>query len=174
MLFRSGEVYSIIDFQHARTAQRRAFVRTKVKNLRTGAVFEKTFAAGETFEEPDFEEKKMQYLYQADSEYYFMDTRSFEQSSILEERLGSAHWFLLEGEEYRILFLEGSPFNVDLPASVALKVVSVGPGHRGDSVVNIMKEAVLETGLSLKVPIFIKEGDRIKVDTRTNKYLERA
>jgi len=169
-----GEIYSIVNFQHARTAQRRAFMRTRFKNLRTGAVREETFAAGETFEEPDFEEKKMQYLYQSDGQYYFMDTRSFEQIGISEKRLGDAHRFLQDGGEYKILFFEGNPFNVELPASVVLKVTSVGPGHRGDSVTNLMKDAVLETGLVVKVPLFIKEGGKIKVDTRTSKYLERA
>ena len=169
-----GEIYSIINFQHARTAQRRAFVRTRLKNLKTGAVLEKTFAAGETFKEPDFEEKKMQYLYQNDGEYYFMDTGSFEQIGIPEKRLGGAHWFLREGGEYKILFIESAPFNVELPAAVVLKVTSVGPGHRGDSVTNLLKEAVLETGLVVKVPLFIKEGGRVKVDTRTNEYLERG
>ena len=163
-----------MDFQHARTAQRRAFVRTRLKNLMTGAVREETFAAGETFEKPDFEEKKMQYLYQNDGEYYFMDTNDFEQISILEEKLGGARRFLQEEGEYKILFFEGNPFSVDLPASVVLKVTSVGPGQKGDAVTNIMKEAVLETGMILKVPVFIKEGDHVKIDTRTNEYLERA
>jgi elongation factor P len=169
-----GEIYYILSFQHARTAQRRAFVRTRLKNLRTGAVLEKTFPAGEVFEEPDFEEKTMQYLYQAESEYHFMDAKSFEQIGIAEDKLSGAHWFLQEGTEYKILFFEGNPLNVELPASVALKVISVGPGQRGDSVTNIMKEAVLETGLRLKVPVFIKEGERIKVDTRTTEYIERV
>lgn len=163
-----------MDFQHARTAQRRAFVRTKLKNMRSGAVLEKTFAAGEVFEEPDFEERNMQYLYQSGSEYYFMDTKNFEQISISEENLGGAHRFLKEGGEYTILFFEGNPINVELPASVVLKIVSVGPGERGDSVTNIMKEAVVETGLKLKVPLFIKEGETIKVDTRTGEYIERV
>lgn len=168
------EVYYIMEFQHARTAQRRAFVRTRLKNIKTGAVQEKTFSAGEMFEEPDFEEKKMQFLYETNSEYYFMDTKSFEQINIAEEKLGGACWFLREGEEYSMLFFEGNPINVELPTSIVLKVTSVGPGERGDSVTNIMKEAVLETGLKLKVPLFIKEGDSVKVDTRTNEYIERV
>ena len=169
-----GEVWSIVEFQHARTAQRRAFVRTKLKNVKTGAVQEKTFSAGENFEEPDFEEKKMQYTYASGPEYYFMDSKTFEQIAIPEDKLGDMKWYLREGQEYRLQFFEGHPINVDLPVAVVLKVVAVGPGQKRDAVTNVMKEATLETGLTLKVPLFIKEGDHIKVDTRTNEYLERV
>ncbi|KPL02290.1 MAG: elongation factor P, partial [candidate division Zixibacteria bacterium SM1_73] len=113
-----GEIYYIVDFQHARTAQRRAFVRTKLKNIKTGAVLEKTFSAGETFEEPDFEEKSMQYLYSAEKEYYFMDTKTYEQISLTEDQLGDYKWYLKENAEYKVMFFEGQPLSVDLSASV--------------------------------------------------------
>jgi len=169
-----GELYYIIDFQHARTAQRRAFVRTKLKNIKSGAILEKTFAAGETFEELDFQEKWMQYLYSSGNEFHFMDSKTFEQIILNEEQLGDYRWYLKESEKYQILFFEGKPMSLDLPTSVILKVTTTEPAIKGDSVTNITKNATLETGLVVKVPLFIKEGDRLKIDTRTGEYLERA
>jgi elongation factor P len=169
-----GDIYYVVDFQHARTAQRRAFVRTKLKNIKTGAVLEKTFAAGETFEEPDFEEKKMQYLYSADKEYHFMDSKTYEQTILTEDQLGDYKWYLKENAEYKVMFFEGQPVNVDLPASVVLKIVSTEPAVKGDSVTNITKGATLESGLVVKVPLFVNEGESVKIDTRTNEYIERA
>jgi len=169
-----GDIYYIVDFQHARTAQRRAFVRTKLKNIKTGAVLERTFAAGETFEEPDFEEKTMQYLYSAEKEYYFMDTKTYEQINLTEDKLGDYRWHLKENSEYKVMFFEGQPVSLDLPASVVLKIVSTEPAIKGDSVTNITKNATLETGLVVKVPLFVNEGEHVKIDTRTNEYMERA
>ena len=169
-----GELYYIIDFQHARTAQRRAFVRTKLKNIKTGAVLERTFSAGETFEEPDFQEKWMQYLYFSGAEFNFMDSKTYEQIVLNEEQLGDYRWYLKENEVYQILFFEGKPVSLDIPTSVILQVTTTEPAIKGDSVTNITKNATLETGLVVKVPMFIKEGDKIKVDTRTGEYLERA
>jgi elongation factor P len=169
-----GDIYYIVDFQHARTAQRRAFVRTKLKNIKTGAVLERTFAAGETFEEPDFEEKTMQYLYSAEKEYYFMDTKTYEQISLTEDKLGDYRWYLKENSEYKVMFFEGQPVSLDLPASVVLKIVSTEPAIKGDSVTNITKNATLETGLVVKVPLFVNEGEHVKIDTRTSEYIERA
>lgn len=169
-----GEPYIIVDFQHARTAQRRAFVRTKLKNLKSGAVLEKTFSAGETFEEPDFEQKLMQFLYSSEKEYIFMDSKTYEQITFTEELLGDSRWYLKENDEYKILFFEGNPLDVDLPTSVVLRIQSTEPAIKGDSVTNITKNATLETGLQVKVPLFVKEGELIKVDTRTGEYIERA
>jgi elongation factor P len=169
-----GEIYYIIDFQHGRTAQRRAQVRTKLKSIRTGAVLERTFAAGETFEEPDYEDKTMQFLYSAGNEYHFMDSKTYDQISLNEEQLGDYQWYLKENSEYRVMFFEGQPINVDLPASVVLKITSTEPGIKGDSVTNLTKNATLETGLVVKVPLFINEGEYVKIDTRTNQYIERV
>lgn len=169
-----GEPYIIVDFQHARTAQRRAFVRTKLKNLKSGAVLEKTFSAGETFEEPDFEQRLMQFLYSSEEEYVFMDSKTYEQITFTEELLGDSRWYLKENDEYKILFFEGNPLDVDLPTSVVLRIQSTEPAIKGDSVTNITKNAILETGLNVKVPLFVREGELIKVDTRTGEYLERA
>ncbi|MCJ7507918.1 MAG: elongation factor P, partial [candidate division Zixibacteria bacterium] len=163
-----------VDFQHARTAQRRAFVRTKLKNIRTGAVLEKTFSAGENFEEPDFEEKLMQYLYSNQGEYTFMDTKTYDQVTLKDEQLGDYKSYVKENKEYKMLFFEGAAVSIDLPTSVVLKVASTEPAIKGDSVTNITKNATLETGLVVKVPLFVKEGDSVKVDTRTGEYIERA
>jgi elongation factor P len=169
-----GEIYYIVDFQHGRTAQRRAQVRTKLKNIRTGAVLERTFSAGETFEEPDFEEKTMQFLYSSGDEYNFMDSKTYDQISMTEEQLGEYKWYLKENSEYKVMFFEGKPVNVDIPASVVLQITSTEPGIKGDSVTNITKSATLETGLEVKVPLFINQGEYIRIDTRTNEYIERV
>ena len=169
-----GGLYTVVDFQHARTAQRRANVWMKLKNLKTGAVLEKTVSAGETFEEPDFEEKSLQYLYNDGTDYYFMDGKSFEQLHILAETLEDTRQYLVENSEYRVLFFEQNPISLDLPTSIILKVMSCEPAVKGDTVTNITKAAILESGLEVKVPLFIKEGDQIKVDTRTGEYLERV
>jgi len=169
-----NDPYYIVDFQHARTAQRRANVWTKLKNIKTGAVIERTFSAGEQFEQPDFQDKMMQYMYSAGDEYHFMDSHNYEQIALSEEQLGDYKWYLVLGREYKLLFFEGNPVNLDIPASVILQVVSSGPGVKGDTVTNITKDATLETGLPVKVPLFIKEGDLVKVDTRTGEYIERV
>jgi len=169
-----GEPYYIIDFQHARTAQRRAFVRTKLKHIKTGAVLEKTFSAGENFEEPDFEEKTMQYLYSDQDEYVFMDIRSYDQVVLKKEQVGEYKWYLKENAEYKVLFFEGNAVSMDLPTSVVLRVASTEPAIKGDSVTNITKNATLDTGLTVRVPLFVKEGESVKVDTRTGEYIERA
>lgn len=169
-----GEIYIIVDFQHARTAQRRAFVRTKMKNLKTGAVLERTFSAGENFEQPDFEEKVMQFLYSDENGYFFMDTNNYEQITINAEQLGDSRWYLQENMDFKILFFEGKPLSLDLPSAVTLKIVSTEPAVRGDTVTGATKPATLVTGLVVKVPLFVHEGSMIKVDTRTGEYLERA
>jgi elongation factor P len=169
-----GEVYYIVDFQHARTAQRRAFVRTKLKNIKTGSVLERTFSAGENFEQPDFEEKQMQYLYASEKDFHFMDSKNYEQTILTEEQVGENKWYLEENKEYQVLFFEGIPISIELPTSVILQVVTTEPGFKGDSVSNLTKNATLNTGLNVKVPLFLKEGDMVKVDTRTGEYLERV
>ncbi|MCI0531456.1 MAG: elongation factor P [candidate division Zixibacteria bacterium] len=168
------ELYYIVDFQHARTAQRKAFVRTKLKNLRTGQVLEKTFASGEMFEKPDFSQKTMQFMYRSGEEFHFMDGKNFEQIILSNEQTSGGGSFLIEGNEYDVLFFEGNPTGLELPASVILKVTSTEQGVKGDSVTNITKPATLESGLEIKVPLFIKVGDLVKVDTRSNEYLERV
>lgn len=168
------ELFIIVDFQHARTAQRRANVWTKLKNLKTGQVIEKTFSAGENFDEPDFNERPMQYLYNDGDMFHFMDSRSYEQTALTADQIGDARGYLQENVEYKILFFEGNPISINMPASVVLKVVEADPGVKGDSVSNLTKNAVVETGLQVKVPLFVKVGEAIKIDTSNGKYLERA
>jgi elongation factor P len=169
-----NEIYYILDFQHARTAQRRANVWTKLRNIRTGQVLEKTFSAGEKFEEPDFSEKSMQYLYNDQDGYHFMDSQTFDQIALNEDQVGDQKWYLQENVEYRILFFEGNPINVELPSAVVLEVTEAEPAVKGDTVSNITKLVKVETGLEVRAPMFIKSGDKIKIDTRDGKYLERA
>ena len=169
-----GELWIIIDFQNARTAQRRAKVTVRLKNIKTGAVIERIFASGETFAQPDFEVRAMQYLYTDGETWHFMDTKTYDQITLTKDYLGGAGDFLMENSEYKILFFEGEPLDLDLPSSVILKVVETEPGVKGDSVSNLTKGATLETGLQVKVPLFIKVGDKVKVDTRTKEYLERV
>jgi elongation factor P len=168
-----GELYFIVDFQHARTAQRRANVWTKLKNIRTGQVLERTFSAGEKFEEADFSQRAMQYLYSDPEGFHFMDSQNFEQILLTTEQIGDYKWYLQENLEYQVLFFEGNPINVEMPSAVALEVVEAEPAVKGDSVSNITKQVKVETGLEVRVPMFIKEGDKIKIDTRDGKYLER-
>jgi elongation factor P len=169
-----GDLYTIIDFQHARTAQRRANVWAKFKNIKTGQVIERTYSAGERFEQPDFRESVMQYMYNDGQEFFFMDSKTYEQTQLTREALGDVVQFLKEQSEYKILFYDGAPISVDLPPAVELRVVESEPAVKGDSVSNLTKEAVVETGLKVKVPLFVKEGDLIKIDTQTSDYLGRA
>ena len=168
------DIFTIVDFQHARTAQRRANVWTKLKNIRTGQVLEKTFSAGEKFVEPDFSERTMQYLYNDQEGFHFMDSQTYDQVALNEEQIGEYKWYLQENVEYQILFFEGNPINVQMPAAVVLNVTEAEPAVKGDSVSNITKQVTVETGLKVRVPLFVKEGDKIKIDTREGKYLERA
>ncbi len=169
-----GELYIIVDFQHARTAQRRANVWTKLKNLRSGQVIERSYSAGESFDEPDFSERPMQYLYSDGEMFHFMDSKTYEQTALTIDQIGDARGYLQENGDYKILFFEGNPISINMPAAVVLKVVEAEPGVKGDSVSNLTKNAVVETGLQVKVPLFIKVGEKIKIDTSNGKYLERA
>ncbi len=169
-----GDLYIIVDFQHARTAQRRANVWTRLKNMKTGSVIERTYSAGENFEVPDFNERGMSYLYTDGEVYNFMDSKTFEQVSLNDEQIADYKWYLQENVEYKVLFFEGIPISINMPSAVTLKVVESEPGVKGDSVSNLTKNATLETGLVVKVPLFIKVGDSVKVDTTEGKYLERA
>ncbi|HWO57315.1 MAG TPA: elongation factor P [bacterium] len=169
-----GELWEIVDFQNARTAQRRAKVTTKLRNLKTGRVLEKIFASGETFDEPEFEQRTMQYMYTDGTTWHFMDQSSYEQVELTQEHLEGYAPFLMENHDYRVLYFEGKPISLELPASVVLTVTDSEPGVKGDSVSNLTKMATVETGLAIKVPLFIKVGDKIKIDTRTKEYLERV
>ncbi len=169
-----NEPYYVVEYQHFKMGRGKANIRTKLKHIKTGAVVEKVFSSNDSFKPPDMEEKKMQYLYENTGEFTFMDSQTFEQIAIPVDNLGDARWYLLENEEYRVLFLDNQAISVELPTSVVLEVIETEPSARGDTVTNITKPAKLTTGLVVKVPPFVKEGDRVKVDTRTGEYLERA
>ncbi|MEE9442929.1 MAG: elongation factor P [candidate division Zixibacteria bacterium] len=170
----NGEPYIIVDFSIAKMGRGRPHTKAKMKHLITGSVFEKSYLSNETFELPDLENRKMQYLYNDNDGYHFMDSRTFEQSALSDENLGDTRFYLMENHEYSILFFEGRPISLDMPASVILEVVDAEPAVKGDTVSNIQKGATLESGLKIKVPLFVKPGDKIKVDTRTGQYIERA
>jgi elongation factor P len=169
-----GEPYTIVDFSHAKMGRGRPHTKAKIKHLITGAVLEKNFLSSENFELPDLETRKMQYLYNDDTGYHFMDSKTYEQIALSVDSLGDTRFYLMENQEYSILFFEGKAISLDMPASVVLKVVESEPAVKGDSVTNIQKSAKVETGLEIKVPLFIKEGDMVKIDTRTGEYIERA
>lgn len=169
-----GEVYSVVDFQHVKPGKGSAFVRTKLKNFRTGAVLERTFRAGEKVARAHLDRKEMQYLYREGDSFVFMDNQTFDQISITMEQLGDSVNYLKENENIFLVTYNGELMGIDLPNSVELKVVSAAPGVRGDTASGATKGAVLETGLEIQVPLFVEEGDVVRVDTRTGEYLERA
>lgn len=166
--------YYVVSYQHFKMGRGKANIRTKLKHIKTGAVVEKVFSSNDSFKPPDMEEKKMQYLYESTGEYFFMDSATYEQVAIPVDNLGDAQYYLLEENEYKVLFLDNEAISVDLPAAVVLTVVETEPSAKGDTVSNVTKPATLQTGLIVRVPSFIKEGDNVKVDTRSGDYLERA
>lgn len=169
-----GDPYTIVEFQHVKPGKGGAFVRTKLKNLKTGNLLERTFRSGEKFNAPDLLDREMQFLYAEGNEYHFMDNNTYEQLFITAEQLGSAKDFLKENMVVRILFFQGKPLGIDLPLFVELKVVETDPGIRGDTATGGTKLAKLETGGTVKVPLYLEEGTVIKVDTRTGTYVERV
>ncbi|WAM24804.1 elongation factor P [Myxococcus sp. NMCA1] len=169
-----GEPFEIADFQHVKPGKGSAFVRTTIRSLLTGRVLQPTLKSGEKVGKPDIEEKDMQYLYVQGEEFYFMDTRNYEQTFLGEKVLGDAKNFLKENINVSVLFYNGKAIGVTLPNSVDLKVTQCDPGIRGDTVSGALKPAVLETGYSVNVPLFIEEGDVLKIDTRDGKYLTRV
>jgi elongation factor P len=169
-----GEPFEIIDFQHVKPGKGSAFVRTSIKSLLTGRVLQPTLKSGEKVGKPDIEEREMQYLYQQGDDFYFMDNKSYEQTFVGEKVLGEAKNFLKENINASILFYNGKALGVSLPNSVDLKVTQCDPGIRGDTVSGALKPAKLETGYTVNVPLFINEGDVLKIDTRDGKYLTRV
>jgi len=168
------ELYTIIEFLHVKPGKGAAFVRTKLKNLKTGAVIEKTFKAGEKVNQAIIEHRPMQYIYNTGTDYVFMDKESYDQVSIPAELLGENINFLKDGIEVIALYHEGTCVGVDFPFFVELEVTKTEPGLKGDTVSGALKPATLETGAVIQVPLFIKEGDIVQIDTRTGKYLKRV
>ncbi|AZR73552.1 elongation factor P [Anoxybacter fermentans] len=169
-----GELYTIIEFLHVQRSRGSAFVRTKLKNVETGYVIEKTFKAGEKVERAYLDTREMQFLYKQDDLYVFMDTETYEQMTLEKETLGNAIDYLKENDMIKVQLYKGKPVGIDLPVTVELKVVETPPGVRGNTVSGGSKPATLETGKVVQVPLFINEGDIIKVDTRTGEYITRV
>ncbi len=169
-----GNVVSIIEFQHVKPGKGAAFVRTKIRNVITGAVTEKTFNPNDKYPTAYIERKDMQYLYQDGDLYYFMDNETYEQMPISAKVLGDNFKFVKENMECKVLSYKGNVFGVEPPTFVELQVVKTDPGFKGDTATNATKPATLETGAEIKVPLFINEGEMIRIDTRTGEYMERA
>jgi elongation factor P len=169
-----GDPYEVIDFQHVKMGRGGAIVRTKMKNLRTGSTIEDTFKGGEKLETPNLEEKSMQYLYNQDDLYYFMDMDTYEQFPISPDQLGETRKFLKENMQVKVLYYSGSPIAVETSIFVELAIVKTDPGIKGDTASGGSKPAETETGLIVKVPFHLNEGDVIKVDTRTSEYVEKV
>jgi elongation factor P len=165
--------YEIVYFQHVKPGKGGAFVRTKIRNLKNAAVIEKTFRAGEKVGVPDILDVEMQFLY-TDGQYHFMNTETYEQITVDKEVVGDAALFLKENNKVRIILFNGQVITIELPASVVLKIAQCEPGVRGDTVSGATKPATLETGAVVQVPLFVNEGEQIKVDTRSWLYIERA
>jgi elongation factor P len=169
-----GDIYTVVEFQHVKPGKGSAFVRCKLKNIRTGGVVERTFRAGEKLARAHLEHKEMQYLYREGDSFVLMDNETYEQVSLSEAQLGDSTKYLKENMNLYLLTYSDDLIGVELPNTVELKVVAADPGLRGDTATGGTKAATLETGLVIQVPLFIEEGTVIKVDTRSGEYLERA
>ena len=169
-----GDPMVIVDFQHVKPGKGGAFVRTRLKSLISGKVLEKTFRSGEKVDVPDLEDKNMVYLYNDDSGYHFMDNETYEQMAMTKDHIGSALGYLKENVAIDVLFHNKKPIGVEIPSFMELTVTETVPGVRGNTVSGATKPAKLETGATVQVPLFINEGDVIKVDTRTGDYIERV
>ena len=168
-----GTPYEIIEFQHFKPGKGGAMVRTKLRNILNGRVVDNTFRSGEKVGKPDMEQRDMQYLYREGSDLVFMDMTTYEQISLPEKDTDGKSEFLLESQQCRVLLYNGQPIDIVIPMSLVLTVTKTEPGVKGDTVSNVTKPATLETGVTIQVPIFVNEGDRVKVDTRTREYLGR-
>lgn len=169
-----SQIFRVIEFMHVKPGKGAAFVRTKLKNVKTGAVKEQTFRAGEKVQEARIETREMQYLYSDGDLYTFMDTESFEQIEINKSQLEYELNFLKENMKCYIVMHEGAPIGIDLPNTVELAVTQTEPGIKGDTAQGGSKQATVETGYTLSVPLFINEGDVLLIDTRSGQYISRA
>lgn len=166
-------LYTVLEFQHTKPGKGGALIKTKLRNIESGQSMEKTFRAGEKLEKAVLEKKQVQYLYSEGTSYVFMDTNSYEQYHIDEKIVDKSKFYLKDEQKLHLFFYKNQPLQLELPVAVELKIVKCEPGIRGNTVSSSFKPAELETGLKINVPLFINEGDMIKVDTRTNEYLER-
>lgn len=169
-----GNIFVIVEFQHVKPGKGAAFVRTKIKNLKTGSVVEKSFRPSEKFENAHIERKDMQYLYSDGELFHFMDNETYEQIGLTEDQLDGALKFVKENETVKMLSHKGQVFGVEPPINVILEVTETEPGVAGNTAQGATKPATVETGATLNVPLFVNIGDKLKIDTRTGEYLSRA
>ncbi|HJO79873.1 MAG TPA: elongation factor P [Acidimicrobiales bacterium] len=169
-----GTLFSVVEFQHVKPGKGHAFVRTTLKNTRTGAVIDRTFRAGEKVERAIIDKRAMQFLYRDGTDYVFMDSETYNQLAVSPETLGDASDYLVEQNTALLMMYGEDVIGVDLPASVELVIAETEPGVQGDRVSGARKPATLETGLVVSVPLFIEKGEQVKVDTRTGEYLSRV
>lgn len=169
-----GNVWQIVDFQHVKPGKGAAFVRTKLKNVMTGATLERTFNPSDKYPLAHIERKEMQYLYNDGELYYFMDVETYEQLPLNHDAVEDAIHFITENMSVTIAFYKGAAFSVDAPNFVELTITETDPGFKGDTATGATKPAILETGYKIYVPLFVEQGDKIRVDTRTGDYMERV
>jgi elongation factor P len=169
-----GQLWTVIDFLHVKPGKGSAFVRTRLKNVKTGTTLERTFRAGEKLERAIVDNRSMQMLYNDADGYHFMDQETFENVTLQRELIGDPADFLKDGMVVDVQFHEGVPIGIDLPAHVELKVVETDPGFKGDTATNATKPAKLETGATVQVPLFVEAGNVIRIDTRDRRYIGRA
>ncbi len=169
-----GVPYTIVDFQHVKPGKGGAFVRTKLKSLLTGRVLDQTFRSGEKVKKPDLMEREMQFLYREGDSFCMMDNETYEQIMLTAEQVGEALLYLTDNLDVKVLFFNQQPVGVEIPLFVELEVAQTEPGVKGDTAAGGTKPATMESGVTIQVPLFINEGDRVKVDTRTGNYIERV
>ncbi len=169
-----GEPYLIVDFEFTKPGKGQALYKCRLKNLITGVQFDRTYRSGDRFIEADTEEKEAEYLYKEGNKYYFMITSTYEQVEMTKEQLGDATNYLVENTKVNMLFFKEKPIAIVLPNFVNLRVIKAGPGVKGDTASSATKPVVLETGYEVQVPLFVEEGDVLKIDTRTGLYVERV
>lgn len=167
-------IYSIVEFQHVKPGKGGAFVRTKLKNMYTGAVIDRTFRSGDKVNEVRVEKREMQFLYSENDFFHFMDSETYEQTQLSSETVGDAAQFLIENETVYVSMVENTPITIELPNFVELTVTHTEPGIRGDTAQGSTKPATLETGAVVSVPLFVNQGEKLKIDTRNGEYVERV
>lgn len=171
---KDGELYRVLEYDHYKPARGGAIIRTKLRNLRTGSIINQNFNSGERIDDVRLERRDVQYLYSDERFYYFMDTETYEQPAIPVDVLKDVEQYLKEGLIIEIETYEGEPIGIELPITVELGVVDAPPGYAGDTATGATKEVTLETGLKIQVPLFVQEGDVLRVDTRSGEYLTRV
>lgn len=171
---RDGQLLVVVSYSHTKLGRGTAQVRTRLRNVKTGAITEETFRPEQRFPRARIDRRTMQYLYADSGQHHFMDTKTYDQIALAEDQLGDGRRYLKDGTEISVLFYEEQPIGVELPTSVDLRVLETEPGFKGDTATGTTKPARLETGLTIQVPLFVNQGDTIKVDTRSGEYMERA